>query len=294
MARRGARSIGLPARPLVAGEAGQPSGPAADWQPEEWRRVDRPAARSGRARQRSDRSPDPIKGGSRTVVQDRPQRPRTKQVSKLAPEVAAEIARKVKGRGASGIERRMAQAAEAFEHDRINEAVRLLRPLASDHPDLVSVRELTGLALYRSGRWAEAARHLEATRSLTGSVEHHPVLADCYRALRRYALVDSLWKELREASPEPAILTEGRIVAAGALADKNDLAGAIRLLEPALGPRRPRKGGGTPIWDIRLWYALADLYERAGDTSRARELFTRVVAAEPDLADAAERLSVLT
>jgi len=39
--------------------------------------------------------------------------------------------------------------------------------------------------------------------------------------------------------------------------------------------------------------ALGDLYERAGDTPRARELFGRIVAAEPDFADAAERLAGL-
>ena len=44
---------------------------------------------------------------------------------------------------------------------------------------------------------------------------------------------------------------------------------------------------------IRLWYALADLYERAGDTPKARELFKKVVANEPDFADAAERAAAL-
>jgi hypothetical protein len=38
---------------------------------------------------------------------------------------------------------------------------------------------------------------------------------------------------------------------------------------------------------------LADLCERAGDAPRARELFRRVVAVDPGLADAAERLQAL-
>ena len=38
---------------------------------------------------------------------------------------------------------------------------------------------------------------------------------------------------------------------------------------------------------------VCDLYERAGDTPRARDLFGRVVAAEPDFGDAAERLAAL-
>ena len=44
---------------------------------------------------------------------------------------------------------------------------------------------------------------------------------------------------------------------------------------------------------VRQWYMLADLYERAGDVPRARELFGRVVAADPELSDAAERLAGL-
>ena len=41
------------------------------------------------------------------------------------------------------------------------------------------------------------------------------------------------------------------------------------------------------------WSLLADLYERSGDIPRARELFERVVAADPELSDAAERLAGL-
>ena len=84
-----------------------------------------------------------------------------------------------------------------------------------------------GLTLYRLERWRQAAAELEAYRALTGSADQLPVLADCYRALRRYDRVDELWAELREASPSAALVTEGRIVAAGALADQGDLQGAI-------------------------------------------------------------------
>jgi Tetratricopeptide repeat len=41
---------------------------------------------------------------------------------------------------------------------------------------------------------------------------------------------------------------------------------------------------------LRLWYALADLYERAGDVPRARELFTRVAKHAPDMADIESRI----
>jgi tetratricopeptide (TPR) repeat protein len=203
--------------------------------------------------------------------------------------ISAELASGVDPTMAAKVERRLAQAADAFERDHLPDALKILRPLSKDAPGVPAVRELTGLALYGTGQWAAAAKELEAFRSLTSSVEQNPVLADCYRALKRYPKVVELWDELREASPGAALVTEGRIVAAGALADQGDVRGAIRLLER--GPVRPT--GRTGIHHARLWYALADLYERAGDAPKARDLFARVVAAEPGLADAAERLAAL-
>jgi hypothetical protein len=40
-------------------------------------------------------------------------------------------------------------------------------------------------------------------------------------------------------------------------------------------------------------YALADLYERAGDIPRARELFKRIARHDPRFFDAAERVKSL-
>jgi tetratricopeptide (TPR) repeat protein len=180
------------------------------------------------------------------------------------------------------------EAAKAFERERYREADRQLKAIVDQAPDVPAVRELYGLNLYRLGRWREAAKQLEAFREQTGSVEQNPVLADSYRALNRHAKADKLWEELRTADAAGELVTEGRIVAAGSLADRGDIAGAIRLLEK--GPvqvKRPKPH------HVRLWYALADLYERAGDTPKARDLFGRVVANEPDFADAAERLAAL-
>jgi tetratricopeptide (TPR) repeat protein len=186
------------------------------------------------------------------------------------------------------VQERLAAATTAFDAERFRDAERILRVLADRHPADPAVREMRGLTLYRLRRWRDAVRELEEYRRLTGSVDELPVLADCYRALRRYKKVDELWAELRAASPSSALVTEGRIVAAGALADRGDIDGAIRLLErgPA-APKRPRDH------HLRLWYALADLYERAGDTPRARDLFRRVAAADPDLGQVSERLASL-
>jgi tetratricopeptide (TPR) repeat protein len=149
------------------------------------------------------------------------------------------------------------------------------------------VRELYGLTLYRLGHWKLAAVELEAFRTLTGSTEQHPVLADCYRALKRYREVDELWDELRAASPSAELVAEGRIVAAGALADRGDFAGAARLLEAGLKAKRLKPH------HVRVLYVLADVVERAGDVPRARQLFRRVATADPEFADVQSRVRAL-
>jgi tetratricopeptide (TPR) repeat protein len=163
-----------------------------------------------------------------------------------------------------------------------------LRPLAEAAPQAASVRELLGLTYYRLGRWKEAVRELEAFRELERTTEQHPVLADCYRALDRRTEVEELWDELREASPSADLVAEGRIVMAGSMADKGDLAGAISLLEKA--HKSPKR---AEVHHLRQAYALADLYERAGEVAKARGLFRWVLDHEPSFADAAERASAL-
>lgn len=184
---------------------------------------------------------------------------------------------------------RLAEAVRAYERDRYREALQALRPLASAAPGVAAVRELLGLTLYRMGRWAAAIRELEAFHKLTGSLDQHPVLADCHRALGHWAAVDRLWDELRRASPGGDLVAEGRIVAAGALADRGDLAGAIRMLE-----RSPSRRKRLRPHDLRVSYALADLYERSGDIPRARELFAAVASQDPDFADVSGRLAALS
>jgi tetratricopeptide (TPR) repeat protein len=183
---------------------------------------------------------------------------------------------------------RLGDAAHAYEHERFDEARRLLRVLVAEVPELAPVNELYGLTLYRLGQWLPAVRQLERFRAATGSFDQHPVLADCYRALRRYQEADALWQELREASPDADLVAEGRIVAAGCLADQGRLAEAVALMARA-GKRveHPRER------HLRQWYVLADLYERAGELPRAREVFRRVAAADPDAFDTRQRLRAL-
>ena len=182
----------------------------------------------------------------------------------------------------------LGRAARDFAEDRFSDARKSLRPVVEEVPDLPEGRELMGLCQYRLGRWREAIKELEAFRDLTGSAEQNPVLADCYRAVGRHARVAELWEELREASPSAELVTEGRIVAAGSLADQRELGAAIVLLGKGFRfPKQPREH------HFRRAYALADLYERAGDVPQARSLFTKIASADPDYLDVLARLAAL-
>jgi hypothetical protein len=44
---------------------------------------------------------------------------------------------------------------------------------------------------------------------------------------------------------------------------------------------------------VRLWYALGDVLDRAGDIPGAREMFGRVIATDPEAYDAMSRLNEL-
>ena len=181
------------------------------------------------------------------------------------------------------------RATDAFARGRERDALRMLRPLIDAYPKAAAVRELAGLCRYRIGSYPTAADDLAAFADLTGSTEQHPVLMDCRRAQGRLEDVEELWEELRETSPSAALVTEGRIVLAGALADAGRLPDAIDLLE-----RRAHQSGRVHEHIVRLWYALADLEERAGDVPRARALFEQVRGFDSGYADVAERLAALS
>ena len=210
---------------------------------------------------------------------------RRKRTPKLPEEVVGELVDSAGSRRAERLAERLDSARKAFDRDRYTDAKRIVSTIAHEAPRAASVRELHGLVLYRMDRWKEAIAELEAFRSLTASTEQNPVLADCYRAIKRYDRADALWEELKEASPSAELMAEGRIVAAGTLADRGKLSDAVALLEKA-----PPAKGKVRFHHLRQWYALADLYDRAGDASRARRLFERVAGEDPAFADVLERL----
>jgi tetratricopeptide (TPR) repeat protein len=190
----------------------------------------------------------------------------------------------------SVVDRHLSGAADAYARDRYQEALRLLGTLPPEAANVASVRELRGLTFYRLGRWKEALRELRAFSELTGSVDQFPVVADVERALGHHDRVAEIWSEIRRSGTSTDVLAEGRIVMAGSLADRGLVKEAIALL----GPTTLRKVTKPHERHVRQWYLLGDLYERAADVPRAREMFQRVVDADPETSDAVERLAALS
>ncbi len=180
--------------------------------PERWVRTD---ARRGGAGD----APGPPRPPSHRTVQ---------APSALPPDVANELA------SAAGpdwnhlrdrITERMAAGIGAYERERFRDASRILKTVVDAVPNAPSARELLGLSQYHQGYWKAALPNLEAFAALTGSVDQHPVRMDCHRALGRPKRVEALFEELRHGSPDPEVLSEGRLVLAGTRADNGDLDG---------------------------------------------------------------------
>lgn len=220
----------------------------------------RGAERSGRP---------PPRGGPRDPLVDevRASAPRTKQEAAVA---AFEHARDLLQRGRDG------GAAEAAA-----EAKRLA-------PRSGSVREVLGVALYRSGRYRDALRELQAYRRMTGRLDQNHLIADSYRGLgmpeKAVPLaVEAVRSRLRE---EPR--AEAAVVGASALADLGRYDEAIGLLRGF-----PTRRDEAQPWDLRIWYVAGDVLVRAGRTQEAAEEFRRVIRYDPGAFDAAERLAAL-
>ena len=213
--------------------------------------------------------------------------------AELPPDIANELA------SAAGpdwshlrarITERMAAGIGAYQRERFRDASRILKTVVDAVPNAPSARELLALSQYHQGYWKAALINLEAFATLTGSVDQHPVRMDCQRALGRPKRVEALFTELRQGSPDPEVLSEGRLVLAGTRADDGDLTGAIAVLTDAGAGRLVRNPAER---HLRQWYVLGDLMERSGDLPKARELFLRVAATDPEAYDVVQRLESL-
>lgn len=227
------------------------------------------------------------------VRQDEPaKRRRARKSSTAGVELSDDATKEIErlaGRRAPRLLRYMQDAAGAYAAERWRDAKRALRPLLDEVPDAPAVQELHGMVLYRTGKWKDALAALQTSHDGSGSYSMHPAMMDCARALGRKDELDELWADLREASPGPETMAEGRIVYAAALADGGDVAEALKLLEKA-----PTAKGKVRPHHLRLWYARADMLERSGDVARARRLFEQIAEHDPDMADVDARIENLT
>lgn len=212
-------------------------------------------------------------------------RPERREPRPLDPDIGAELVDALGGQRGARLSERLAQASEALDRERFDEARRLAAAIAKEAPTVAAVQEVLGLASYRLGRYKPAVAALQAAQELHENPALLPVIADAYRGLRRWAAVERIWGQIKAASPPHHILAEGRIIMASSLADQGDIAGAIAVMEE--GRKTPKR---VRDHHLREWYVLGDLYDRLGDPIAARRWFTAVAGEAPTYVDVAERL----
>jgi tetratricopeptide (TPR) repeat protein len=150
------------------------------------------------------------------------------------------------------------------------------------------VREVTGIAAYRSGRYAEALAEFRAAKRLAGSIHLLPVMADAERGLGRPERALDLSNSPEAGRLAPAERVEMAIVVSGARRDLGQLDAAVVALQT------PDLRSEKSSWWPRLAYAYADALEAAGRVEEARSWLARAAAADTSgETDAADRLAEL-
>ncbi|MFM8906737.1 MAG: tetratricopeptide repeat protein, partial [Actinomycetota bacterium] len=255
--------------------------PFADRQDRDERVVDEGSVRGKRFRgsepKRAERRPGRDRGGSPFPTPPA-----------LEDPLAREVRQAVGDRRSDFVSRQLSRALVSYDAERYREALAVLAPVLEDLWLITDVRVLAGRLEYRAQHWKAAAEHLEFSRASDRSdMTNMPVLIDCYRALKRYELVDQLWAEMKELSPHPAVMAEGRISAAMSYADRGDVQTAIRIMTHGGEPRQVQSH------HLMEWYVLGDLYDRAGDAVTAKKFFIRVAKHDTKYVDVEARLASL-
>ena len=211
--------------------------------------------------------------------------PDTITAQQLDPEARAQL-NSLPNDLADTVARYLVAAGMAEDPERSHEYTQAARRLAAR---VGVVREASGIAAYRTGRWAEALSELRAARRLTGRDDYLPVMADCERALGRLDRALALIREADTSTLDRATQIELRIVESGIRRDQGLADAAVIALQvPELTSGRLRP------WSARLFYAYAEALLAARRTEAAREAFARAAAADGDgETDAADRLDEL-
>jgi tetratricopeptide (TPR) repeat protein len=148
------------------------------------------------------------------------------------------------------------------------------------------IREVLGLALYRSGRFRDALRELQAYRRITGRLDQNHLMADCYRGIGAPEKALPLAKEALAARLSDEVRAEAAIVGASALSDLGRHAEALGMVRGF-----PVRSDQAQAFEYRLWYVAGDILWRTGRRQEAAEEFRRIMRHDPDAFDVAERLA---
>jgi tetratricopeptide (TPR) repeat protein len=180
------------------------------------------------------------------------------------------------------------QAVELLQRGKAAQAVEAARVAKRLAPRSGAVREVLGIALYHAERYREALRELQAYRRMTGRLDQNHLIADSHRALGAPEKAIDPVREALRGRLSDEVRAESAIVGASALADLGRFPEALSMLRDSpTGERLSRD------FDLRVWYVLGDILERAGRPAEAAAEFRRILRHDAGAFDAAERLARL-
>ncbi|MDR1448176.1 MAG: hypothetical protein LBI63_04360 [Candidatus Ancillula sp.] len=134
---------------------------------------------------------------------------------------------------------------------------------------LAVVREMLGLAAYKSGEWSLAIRELKTARRLNGLSDYLPIIADSYRGLGQPMQVFEIAISPEAMSLPLSAHIEMSIVLAGAYSDIGKFKPAMETLKREMS----RSGLSTEL-KLRLMEAQALVLETEGKQNEANKIWS--------------------
>lgn len=163
-----------------------------------------------------------------------------------------------------------------FADERYQGALPEFRKAKELAPRSSTIRELLGLAAYRSGQWDEGLRELRTFRRLTGDLIHTPVEMDCLRGLGRSADVTKAWEMIQSSDISATIQHEARVVYASHLLDEGQVREAWDVIKPG------RLVASPSMAEMRRWFVAARVALAAGDKDAADRIVSALEGQDPD------------
>jgi hypothetical protein len=160
----------------------------------------------------------------------------------------------------------LSQGVDEYADERYPAALPPLRKAKTLSPKSSVIRELLGLASYRSGKWDDALQELRTFRRMTGDLIHMPIELDCLRALGRKSDVTKEWERLRTFDISATIDHEARVVYASFLLDEGRPRDAWPVIKPGRLVAEPSPG------ELRRWFVAARVALAAGDKEAAGKI----------------------